>query len=97
VLSLGIDEFLSTEPEFVNGRITGKIVGTPTFREGKVERLNVWLQENHETLSGSYFYSDSINDLPLLSAVEKPVAVDPDDSLRQMAREQGWDIISLRD
>ena len=97
VLSLGIDEFLSTEPEFVNGRITGKIVGTPTFREGKVERLNAWLEENHETLSGSYFYSDSINDLPLLSAVDKPVAVDPDDSLRQMAGEQGWDIISLRD
>ena len=97
VLSLGIDEFLSNEPEFVNGRITGKIVGTPTFREGKVERLNAWLEENHETLSGSYFYSDSINDLPLLSAVDKPVAVDPDDSLRQMAGEQGWDIISLRD
>tara|TARA_B100000768_G_scaffold60381_1_gene58448 strand:- start:4928 stop:5584 length:657 start_codon:yes stop_codon:yes gene_type:complete len=97
VRSLGIVEFLSTEPEFVNGRITGQIVGTPTFREGKVQRLNAWLEENHETLSGSYFYSDSINDLPLLSVVDIPVAVDPDNSLRQMAGEQGWDIISLRD
>ena len=97
MVSLGIVEFLSTEPEFINGRITGQIVGTPTFREGKVERLNAWLKENCETLSGSYFYSDSINDLPLLSAVDTPVAVDPDDSLRQLAGEQGWDIISLRD
>ena len=97
VRSLGIVEFLSTEPEFVNGRITGQIVGTPTFREGKVQRLNAWLEENHETLSGSYFYSDSISDLPLLSVVDIPVAVDPDNSLRQMAGEQGWDIISLRD
>lgn len=97
VHSLGIDEFLATEPETINGRITGKIVGTPTFREGKVQRLNTWLDDNNETLSGSYFYSDSINDLPLLQKVANPVAVDPDENLRQVAEEKGWDTISLRD
>ena len=97
VMSLGIEEFLATQPEWINGRITGKVLGTPTFREGKVERLDTWLEENNETLSGSCFYSDSINDLPLLLKVDKPIAVDPDEKLRQIAKEKGWDIISLRD
>jgi len=62
-----------------------------------VQRLNTWLEDNNETLSGSYFYSDSINDLPLLQKVANPVAVDPDKNLRQVAEEKGWDTISLRD
>ena len=94
--ALGIDELLATDPEIIDGRYTGKIVGTPTYQEGKVERLKLWLSENNETLEGSYFYSDSINDLPLLLEVDKPVAVDPDNSLSAEAASRGWDIISLR-
>jgi HAD superfamily hydrolase (TIGR01490 family) len=94
--ALGIDELLATDPEIIDGRYTGKIVGTPTYQEGKVERLKLWLSENNETLAGSYFYSDSINDLPLLLEVERPVAVDPDDALSAEATSRGWDIISLR-
>ena len=94
--ALGIDELLATDPEIIDGRYTGKIVGTPTYQEGKVERLKLWLSENNETLEGSYFYSDSINDLPLLLEVDKPVAVDPDDALSAEATSRGWDIISLR-
>jgi HAD superfamily hydrolase (TIGR01490 family) len=94
--ALGIDELLATDPEIIDGRYTGKIVGTPTYQEGKVERLKLWLSENNESLAGSYFYSDSINDLPLLLEVDKPVAVDPDDALSAEAASRGWDIISLR-
>lgn len=94
--ALGIDELLATDPEIIDGRYTGKIVGTPTYQEGKVERLKLWLSEQNETLEGSYFYSDSINDLPLLLEVDKPVAVDPDNSLIAEAASRGWDIISLR-
>jgi HAD superfamily hydrolase (TIGR01490 family) len=94
--SLGIDELLATDLEMIDGRYTGKIVGTPTYREGKVERFNQWLAENNEQSEGSYFYSDSINDLPLLLQVTHPVAVDPDAPLREEAASRGWDIISLR-
>ena len=94
--ALGIDELLATDPEIIDGRYTGKIVGTPTYQEGKVERLKLWLSEQNETLEGSYFYSDSINDLPLLLEVDKPVAVDPDNSLIAEAASRGWEIISLR-
>ena len=94
--SLGIDELLATDLEIIDGRYTGKIVGTPTYREGKVERFNQWLAENNEQSEGSYFYSDSINDLPLLLQVSHPVAVDPDEPLREEAMTRGWDIISLR-
>ena len=94
--ALGIDELLATDPEIIDNRYTGKIVGTPTYQEGKVERLNLWLSENDESLVGSYFYSDSINDLPLLLEVDKPVAVDPDAALSAEATSRGWDIISLR-
>jgi HAD superfamily hydrolase (TIGR01490 family) len=96
VKSLGISELLATDPEIIDGFFTGKIVGTPTYQYGKVERLNSWLQENNETLDGSCFYSDSINDLPLLLEVACPIAVDPDDALRQEALRRHWEIISLR-
>ena len=95
--ALGIHELLATELEIVDNRYTGKIVGTPTYQEGKVERLNQWLEGNHANNDGSYFYSDSINDLPLLLQVSHPVAVDPDQALRQEANNRGWQILSLRD
>lgn len=94
---LGVDEMLATDPEICGGRYTGDIIGTPCFQNGKVIRLQQWLESNHQTLDDSYFYSDSINDLPLLEQVTHPVAVDPDDRLREVAQTRNWDIISLRD
>lgn len=94
--SLGVDDIIATEPELKNDRYTGRIVGTPSFREGKVTRLNEWLADRQIDLKGSYFYSDSHNDIPLLDMVEKPVAVDPDDTLRAHAEANGWPVMSLR-
>lgn len=94
--ALGIDTIIATEPERTAQGYTGKISGTPCYQDGKVTRLNEWLNENRRSLEGSYFYSDSINDLPLLKAVSHPVAVDPDERLRNEAKQRGWPIISLR-
>lgn len=94
---LGIDDLLATEPECMEGRYTGGIVGTACFREGKVTRLHEWLAEHPFALEEASFYSDSQNDLPLLELVGNPVAVDPDDTLRDVAAKRGWPIISLRD
>jgi HAD superfamily hydrolase (TIGR01490 family) len=95
--SLGVDAILATEPELRHGRYTGKITGTACFREGKVTCLNEWLQQHPHDPREASFYSDSHNDLPLLNMVGKPVAVDPDDTLRATAVERGWPILSLRD
>ena len=94
--AFGVEHIIATEPEFTGDRYTGKVAGTPCFQHGKVERLNQWLQQQGETLEDSWFYSDSHNDIPLLSLVSHPVAVDPDVTLEQHARDNGWDIISLR-
>ncbi|MBU2967163.1 HAD family hydrolase [Amphritea sp. 2_MG-2023] len=93
---LGVDDTLATEPEMIDGRYTGKVSGTPCFQAGKVERLNAWLEQTGHSMEDSYFYSDSINDKPLLERVTHPVAVDPDELLKQAAEENGWPIISLR-
>jgi HAD superfamily hydrolase (TIGR01490 family) len=93
---LSADDIIATEPEFKNDRYTGEVSGTPCFQEGKVTRLNSWLETKNKTLDNSWFYSDSHNDLPLLKLVTHPVAVDPDEILAQVAIEQGWPIISLR-
>ena len=92
----GIDNLLATTPEFVDGRYTGKFNGTPCYQQGKVTLLEQWLQTSNESLENSWFYSDSHNDLPLLKLVDHPVAVDPDDILRQHAEQANWPIISLR-
>ena len=94
---LGIKNILATEPELINNPYTGKVFGIPCFREGKVERLTDWLKETGGNLADSCFYSDSHNDLPLLEMVKKPIAVDPDETLRSHAEMKGWNIISLRD
>jgi len=94
--ALGVDELIATEPEQVDGRYTGRVAGTPCFREGKVERLDQWLAEHDRSLDDSWFYSDSHNDLPLLERVTQPVAVDPDPELARHAEARGWPIISLR-
>ena len=94
---LGIEHILATDPEIINMQYSGKVSGTPCFREGKVERLKVWLRKTGMNLADSYFYSDSHNDLPLLEMVVTPVAVDPDDTLRSHAKMKGWKIISLKE
>lgn len=95
---LGIENLIATEPEEVNGEFTGAVRGIPCFREGKVARLDAWLASRGTSLAAfeaSWFYSDSLNDLPLLERVTRPVAVDPDDTLREHAMRCGWPIISL--
>jgi phosphoserine phosphatase len=84
-------------PEFKQGRFTGQVAGIPCFQEGKVKLLNEWLKTSEINLTDSWFYSDSHNDLPLLNTVDNPVAVDPDDQLRNAAEQQKWPIISLRE
>lgn len=92
----GIDYLLATEPEVRNQRYTGKITGVPCFQDGKIVWLQDWLATHGETLQDSWFYSDSHNDLPLLGKVARPVAVDPDEILRQHADRHAWPVISLR-
>ncbi len=92
----GIEHLLATTPEMLDGRYTGRFTCAPCYREGKVQLLTEWLKSSQETLENSWFYSDSHNDLPLLNLVTHPVAVDPDEKLRQVASASGWSIISLR-
>jgi len=93
---LGVDGLLATELAIRDNRYTGEVAGEPTFREGQVRRLQAWLDETGYSLDGSYFYSDSINDLPLLEEVSHPVAVDPDESLAEIAMQRQWPVITLR-
>jgi len=93
--AFAIDHLLATEPELVGDKYTGKVTGTPCYREGKVERLHTWLADNNESMDNSWFYSDSHNDLPLLNEVTNPVAVNPDDQLRLAAEKNNWPIINL--
>ena len=95
----GVKHLIATEPEHIDGEFTGRVAGVPSFREGKITRLENWMAQrgwNWNSFGESWFYSDSLNDLPLLSKVENPVAVDPDPVLRSHAERHGWKIISLR-
>ncbi|MBN56476.1 MAG: HAD family hydrolase [Thalassolituus sp.] len=93
---LGIAHIIAPHPEVIDGRYTGKTVGIPSFQDGKVTRLKSWMEEHQHDMQGSYFYSDSHNDLPLLRLVDHPVAVDPDPTLQAEAEANGWPVISLR-
>lgn len=96
--AFGIEHLIASEPEEINGEFTGKVSGVPSFREGKVTRLNHWLTERGltwDSFESSHFYSDSINDLPLLEQVSHPVAANPDDTLAQIAKNRQWPIIEL--
>lgn len=93
---LGVEQLLATDPEIRNGRYTGEVVGTPCFQAGKVDRLQQWLDEQAHAFERQWFYSDSVNDIPLLSHVDHPIAVDPDPKLAEEARRRGWPIASLR-
>lgn len=95
----GIEHLVATVPAQENGRFTGEPRGLPAFREGKIARVEAWLEALGfwwGSFEETWFYSDSLNDLPLLEKVSRPVAVDPDDTLRAHAAAQGWPILSLR-
>nr|WP_284732818.1 HAD family hydrolase [Larsenimonas rhizosphaerae] len=94
---LGVDDLIAIEVEEIEGRYTGNPTGVPSFREGKITRLEQWLEAHDMSLEDAFFYSDSRNDLPLLKQVDHPVAVDPDEHLRAYAEKAGWRIMSLRD
>lgn len=93
---LGIDEVLAIDCELQHQCYSGRTQGVLTYREGKVTRLEAWLQAEGETLEGAHFYSDSRNDLPLLQRVPHAHAVNPDPVLRAEAERQGWDILTWR-
>ena len=96
---LGIPHLIATIPAQENGRFTGKPRGLPSFREGKIARVDAWLESMGlwwNNFQRSWFYSDSHNDLPLMKKVKTPIAVDPDDKLRAHASQMGWKIITLR-
>lgn len=94
-----VEKLLSTELEMKDGHYTGNISGIPCYQSGKVEKLQQWLNSRHDELqiSESVFYSDSINDLALLKLVATPIAVDPDEQLREAAERSSWKMISLRE
>ena len=95
----GIENLIGTDPEEKEGEFTGKVSGLPSFKEGKVTRLEAWLKSKNLSLASfekSYFYSDSHNDLPLMEKVTHPVAVDSDDILSEYATSKDWPQISLR-
>jgi len=96
VKKYGINHLLATEPEIKAGRYTGGVSGMPCFQAGKIDKLMPWLQKNEETLTGSTFYSDSHNDLPLLELVDNPVAVNADKILTQIAEKKGWKVLNWR-
>lgn len=95
--ALQVDDILATDPELADGQYTGNYLGTPCFAEGKVENLHQWLEGQDFDLAESYFYSDSINDLPLLEEVGYPIAVNPDDALTRIAESRQWPILDLRE
>ena len=93
---LEFKNIIGTDPEINEENITGKILGVPAIGEGKLKKVKSWMNENGKLdFSETTFYSDSINDLPLLSEVEVPIAVNPDNMLREEAIKQGWEIIDL--
>jgi len=95
----GIPHLIGTVPAQDNGAFTGQPRGTPSFREGKITRVEAWLEAQGlywGSFTRSWFYSDSHNDLPLMGKVSDPVAVDPDPTLRAHAQAAGWPILSLR-
>jgi len=94
----GVEHLIATEPEHRDGEFTGNVADVPCFREGKVIRLGNWLAAhdwNLDSFTDSTFYSDSLNDLPLLCKVKHPVAANPDATLRAHAERHGWQIINL--
>jgi len=96
--AFGVKELIAIELERdAQGEVTGEILGTPSFREGKVTRVEAWIAARNLGWQDieTTFYSDSMNDLALLEKVTHPVATNPDERLRQLATERGWRILDL--
>lgn len=102
VKAFGINNLVATEPDVIGnpetGNFSGKVSGIPNFREGKITRVENWLASknlNWDSFNDSYFYSDSINDLPLMEKVKQPIPTNPDERLKQQAIERAWPILEL--
>lgn len=96
--ALGFEHLIATEPHEADGVFSGRAAGMLNMREGKVARLRDWIAAMRlpdGTIAEATFYTDSINDLPLLQAVGTPVAVDPDERLHAHARAHGWRVLHL--
>jgi HAD superfamily hydrolase (TIGR01490 family) len=96
--AFGVPHLIGTIPEYAGGRYTGRISGTPSFKEGKVTRVQEWLAGMGRSLADfgvSFFYSDSVNDVPLLEQVTQPIATNPSPALRAIAERQGWQVLDL--
>jgi HAD superfamily hydrolase (TIGR01490 family) len=87
---------IATEFEIINQQFTGKVIDVPCFREGKLNKVQKWVDDNNFDLSKASFYSDSFNDLPLLEKVKTPVIVDGDDKLVEIGKNRDWDCVSFR-
>lgn len=96
--AFGFEHCIGTDPEYINGHFTGRFTGVASYQAGKITRVEQWLAPMGRQISDfdkSYFYSDSMNDLPLLEVVSHPVATNPQDKLRQIAQDNDWKIIDL--
>ena len=91
-----VSVLIATEFEIKNNSFTGNVLGTPCFRDGKLDKVSRWINENNFDLSQASFYTDSFNDLPLLEKVKNPIIVDGDDKLREIGRSNNWECISFR-
>lgn len=91
-----VDHLLATEGEIIDNEFTGRISGIASIGEGKIDRFNLWIKENNILPLHTIYYGDSINDVPLLGIVNRPIAVDPDETLKQLALTKNWEIISLK-
>ena len=91
-----VDTLIATEFEIQNNNFTGKVLGEPCFRDGKLNKVKKWINENDYDLSKTSFYSDSFNDLPLLEKVKYPVIVDGDDKIVEIGKNNNWECISFR-
>ena len=91
----GVDSFLGCEFEIIDGKYTGELIGIPTYQAGKIQALDAWLSECGENATTIHFYSDSINDRPLLERADQAFVVDPDKHLAALAHEKGWPVIQF--
>jgi len=93
----GVDSYLGCEFEYISGRYTGELTGIPTYKEGKIAALEAWLRSQGAEATTVHFYSDSINDRPLLERADQAFVVDPDRSLAKLANDQGWPVVQFAD
>ena len=92
-----VDSYLGCVFEVVDGRYTGELSGIPTYKEGKITALDTWLDSQGAKAKIIHFYSDSINDRPLLERADQAFVVDPDQSLAELANDRGWPVIQFAD